>query len=197
MKEVSEIVKEYEEKQKSMDLKDFYVELLRRTYILIENDLCSFDEITDLNNYTKIKEFLLPIKNDEKLYNLYMNNESNKLYFIYKNILSKNNNKGIIINSDHLTEEDIEKVVTIIQKEESIHKKAITNNSILYFYLGIAMLIIGVIIFIGLLFNNNGELLIIIVPFIIIAILFFGISQLMNQVEILNNRISTLENIDK
>ena len=90
MKEVSEIVKEYEEKQKSMDLKDFYVELLRRTYILIENDLCSFDEITDLNNYTKIKEFLLPIKNDEKLYNLYMNNESNKLYFIYKNILSKN-----------------------------------------------------------------------------------------------------------
>jgi len=197
MKVVSEIVKEYEEKQKSMDLKDFYVELLRRTYILIENDLCSFDEITDLNNYTKIKEFLLPIKNDEKLYNLYMNNESNKLYFIYKNILSKNNNKGIIINSDHLTEEDIEKVVTIIQKEESIHKKAITNNSILYFYLGIAMLIIGVIIFIGLLFNNNGELLIIIVPFIIIAILFFGISQLMNQVEILNNRISTLENIDK
>jgi len=197
MKEVSEIVKEYEEKQKSMDLKDFYVELLRRTYILIENDLCSFDEITDLNNYTKIKEFLLPIKNDEKLYNLYMNNESNKLYFIYKNILSKNNNKGIIINSDHLTEEDIEKVVTIIQKEESIHKKAITNNSILYFYLGIAMLIIGGFVFITLLFNDDFSLQIIVVPFIIIAILFFGISQLMNQVEILNNRISTLENIDK
>ena len=118
MKEVSEIVKEYEEKQKSMDLKDFYVELLRRTYILIENDLCSFDEITDLNNYTKIKEFLLPIKNDEKLYNLYMNNESNKLYFIYKNILSKNNNKGIIINSDHLTEEDIEKILLGANKDD-------------------------------------------------------------------------------
>jgi len=192
MKEVSEVIKEYEDNQIINEAMQSFTLLKDRTKQLVKNDLCEFKDIDDLNNYTEIKEYKIPINKDNNLYRLYKNNISDKYYFIFKKKFLSNEDLGIIINFDHLTEEEIQKIESIALEEETLKSKNIGNDAGIFILVAVIYFLIALLIFV-LALSEGEEEFIFSLPLFIIAVLLYRIARLMDKVESLSKRVLALE----
>lgn len=192
MKEINEVLKEYEDKQLTTELKETYLQLQFKTKVLLKNDLCKIMDIDNFDNYTRIPEFAGTVSKNNKIFHLYKDNKSNALFFISRANYEDSISSGIVLKINHISDVDAKLMLNLaLEEQNKKQNKTAILPDVLYFT-GVLMLILG---FFGFIFTlEEGFMAIFVpIPFIISSLIFFALASVINKLISINEKLSKKE----
>lgn len=180
MKEISEVINEYENEINKVDIKDTYTDLLFRTRIFLKHEVCNLIELDNIENYKRIDSYSSFISNNGKTYYLYKKIDSNNLMFISRIFRGDSSKSGIGLGIDHISDEDSEKLLNLALQEKIINYSSKSSGMNTF---GVILLVVGILLL---------SLLLILIGIVIIVI-----ANNSNQLSDMEVKLEALRNIDK
>jgi hypothetical protein len=192
MKEINEVLKEYENRQKWDELLETYRQFQFKTRVLLKNDLCKMMDIDNFDNYTRLAEFAGTVTKNNKIFHLYMDNQSEALFFIARGNYEASVSSGIVLKTNHISDIDAKLILNIALEEQNKEQNKTTVLPDLLYFTGVLMLILG---FFGFIFTlEEGFMAILVpIPFIISSFMFFGFASIINSLNSINEKLSKTE----
>lgn len=191
MKEISDVIKEYEYKENTVKLEKVYREFQFKIKLLLKNDLYEIDIIDNIDEYTKISDFTIPLLRNGRHFYLYRNIFTKNLYYIST---GHNNleNSIKIIKTDHISSIDTNILLKKALREQQLHVKKTNGFADLLF--GMAVIIVIFALFIFILNLEEGFLsFVLTTAFLVVAFVLFALGTILNQLEEVKEKLSKLE----